>query len=145
MFPRADAWLTGSNSCRPESPHVPSRRLSQSNNLTRRVRLVDVEKIDVRDEMRASPLFEISQRLRACWNVASSFLRHVCTPERISCRPFTRSVTFDGAKLCLSTACTNAIDFLLSGNGFGCKSFEFFRSVICVSVLNVSSSTLHRS
>ena len=49
-------WLTGVDLRRIEGAHVSSHLLSQAANSMRTVRFVDVEKIEVRDVMRASRL-----------------------------------------------------------------------------------------
>ena len=87
----------------------------------RAVSLVDFEMVDPFVVVRASPLNIAVYNLQVCLKALSSFLKHIWTLERISWRLFIRSVVLDGARLCLSTACTNASDILSSGGNSECS------------------------
>ena len=128
-----------------EIAHVPWRFLSQSTKLMRAVSVVDVERVDPFVGARASPLDMAPYNLQVCWKAVSSFLRHIWISERMSRRLFTRLVVVDGAKLCLSTACTNSSVFVSSGGDSECN-LDSCASVWSVSRLRrteVSSSTIH--
>jgi hypothetical protein len=129
-----------------ELAHVLCRSLSQPTKLLRAVSAVDVEKVDLIDGARASPMDMTLYNPKVCLKAVSSFLRDIWISERISRRLFTRLVVVDGARVCLSTACTNASELVSSGGDSEC-SVDICASVWSVSRLRraeVSSSAIHR-